>query len=136
MATRDVSLVRRSDGAVVASRLELADGFLSRLQGLMFRRGLAPGAGLWIEPCDSIHMMFVPFPIDVVFVARGEKTALKAGSEGEVVKVCPAVRPWIGLAWCRGASGCVELEAGAAARHSLREGDVLGLVEAGKVGAA
>lgn len=129
MSAPTLRLVRRRDGAVLAEGLELADTFGRRLRGLMGRRGLARDAGLWLEPCDGIHMMFVPFAIDVLFVARAGGRPLGPGVDGQVLKVCPAVRPWVGLAWCRGAAGAVELAAGRAAELGVAEGDVLGLEE-------
>jgi uncharacterized membrane protein (UPF0127 family) len=123
-------LVRGRDGAVVASDLELAASFLRRLRGLMGRRRLPAGRGLWLEPCASIHMMFVPFAIDVVFVRRAPERPLGPGAEGEVLKVCPAVTPWLGLAWCPGATAAVELAAGQAAALGLWEGDLVRVEEA------
>lgn len=127
-------LVRERDGAVVASELELADSFVRRLVGLMGRRGLPAGRGLWLEPCSSIHMMFVPFPIDVLFVRRRAEAPLGPGARAEVVDVAPRVRSWVGLAWCRGGAGgvedcvgAVEVEAGRAADLAVRPGDVLAL---------
>ncbi|MGE0706450.1 MAG: DUF192 domain-containing protein [Planctomycetota bacterium] len=117
----------REDGATVA-RLELADRFFSRLRGLMLRPGLAPDAGLWIEPCSSIHMMFVRFPIDVVFVRRAPGP-LAGGAQAEVLAVRERVRPWLGTAWCRGATSALELPAGRAQELGLAAGDRLSLVE-------
>ena len=128
-ATRGLDLVRRRDGAVVC-RLELADSFVRRFLGLMGRGGLPRDAGLWIEPCTSIHMMFMRFSIDAVFVRRAASgRPLGPGVEGEILKVCRAVRPWIGMAWCTGATAVVELAAGRAAELGLVEGDVLTLDE-------
>lgn len=123
-------LVRAGDGAVVASDLRVAASFGARLRGLMGRAGLAPGEALWIEPCDAIHMMFMRFAIDVLFVRREGRGAVGAGAEGEVLAVWPRVRPWLGLARCPGASSTIELEAGRAAALGVREGDRL-RVEAG-----
>lgn len=117
-------LVRESDGARLVDELELADGFLTRLRGLMGRRALPAGRGLWLEPCDSIHMMFVPFAIDVVFVQR-PRGPLGPDARAEVVKVCPAVTPWLGLAWCRGATGAIEVGAGRATALGIAPGDTL-----------
>ena len=118
----------RDDGTVVTPALRLANTFGTRLRGLIGRR-LQPGEGLWLEPCSSIHMMFVPYAIDVVFVRRSEEP-LRPGADGEVLKVCPRVRPWIGLAWCKGATSALELEAGQADALGLRVGDRLQLEEA------
>ncbi len=118
-------LVRERDGAVVVDRLELADSFLGRLRGLMGRRDLPADRGLWLEPCASIHMMFVPFAIDVLWVSRAPGRPLGVGARAEVVQVSPAVRPWLGASWCRGASGAIELAAGRAGGLSLAPGDLL-----------
>ena len=119
-------LVRAGDGAVVASSCEVARTFTTRFMGLMGRAGLGEGAALWIEPCSSIHMMFMRFPIDAVFVDR----------EGTVVKVAPRVRPWIGMAMAGGAHATIELEAGVAERLKLAPGDRLVLKASSDAGAA
>ncbi|WJV30890.1 DUF192 domain-containing protein [Rossellomorea sp. AcN35-11] len=48
--------------------LKRADRFSSRWRGLMFRRKPLTEEGLWIIPCNSIHMFFMNFPIDVLFL--------------------------------------------------------------------
>jgi uncharacterized protein len=126
-------LVRERDGAVVADELEVADSFVRRLFGLMGRRALPTGRGLWLEPCTSIHMMFVPFSIDVLFVRRSAEAPLGPGARAEVVGVSPRVWPWVGLAWCRrgssgvqpGVTGAVEVQAGRAGSLAVMPGDVL-----------
>ena len=93
-------------GETIADRLEYARSVVSRTRGLMMRTKLEPGAGLLIHPCNSIHMMFMRFPIDAVFYDKEQK----------VTKVARGVRTWIGMAFGgRGAKGVVELPAGAAA---------------------
>ncbi|MCA8921596.1 MAG: DUF192 domain-containing protein [Planctomycetes bacterium] len=124
-ASETCTLQREEDGAVVADALRLANTFSTRLRGLIGRR-LEPRGGLWLEPCSSIHMMFVPYAIDVVFVRRAGEP-LRPGAEGEVLKVCSHVRPWIGLAWCSGATSALELRAGRADELGLRAGDRLRL---------
>ena len=64
MQARDVDA-----GAVLASELEVADGFRGRFMGLMGRRSLPPGHGLWLPGDNGIHMLFMRFPIDALFVA-------------------------------------------------------------------
>ena len=55
---------------VLAERLAVADTFFSRLIGLMGRRHLSSGEGLWICPCQSIHTMWMRFTIDVLFLDK------------------------------------------------------------------
>ncbi len=92
-------------GRVLASQAREARNYWQRFRGLMLRRSLAPGEALLIEPCSSIHMMFMLFSIDAVFYDRS----------GRMTKVAQNVKPWIGMAWGgRGAHGVVELPRGAA----------------------
>ena len=100
-------------GAIaVASDLREARNPWQRFRGLMLKSRLEAGEGLRIEPCGSIHMMFMRFPIDAVFYDR----------EGRVTRVARNVRPWIGFAFGgKGAHGVIELPAGAA--PDLQPGD-------------
>ncbi len=87
--------------------------------GLMGRAGLPPHGGMLIERCNGIHMMFMRFPIDAVFMDRG----------GTVLKVCANLRPWVGLVpWVWRADQVAELPGGAAERLGVRPGDRLALV--------
>jgi uncharacterized protein len=105
-------------GTVVADRARVARSTRDRTVGLLGRHGLDAGEGLWIERSPSIHMFFMRFPIDAVFV----------DAEGCVTKVVPDLRPWRVVWWARGARDCLELPAGAAARSDTRAGDELSLV--------
>ena len=116
-------LVRTTDGSVVAQRLEVADSFWSRARGLLGRSSLDHGGGLLIEPCASVHMFFMKFPIDVVFAVRE--------TEGDlfVRKVVADLGPWR-MSACLGAAVAVELPAGTASAMALRPGDRLRFVPA------
>jgi len=111
-----VSRVVRSDGTVVCERCERAERMFARMRGLLGRAGLAPGEGMLIDPSPSVHMFFMRFPLDVVFVDRSRT----------VVKVVHDLRPWR-IAGARRAVAALELPAGTAARCGLREGDILRL---------
>jgi uncharacterized membrane protein (UPF0127 family) len=108
-----------ASGSVVADQVELADTMWSRFMGLMFRRELLPGHGLAIRPCNSIHMFFMRFALDVVFV----------DADGRVVRVLNSIRPWRASSLVRGAKAAIELPAGTAARSVLVPGMVLRMVE-------
>jgi uncharacterized protein len=56
----------------LANSLLVADTFLSSLLGLMGRPRLPIGEGLWINPCQSVHSMWMRFPIDVIFLNNQE----------------------------------------------------------------
>lgn len=95
--------------------VRVADSFLTRFSGLMLRGRLARGRGLLIAPCASIHMCFMRFAIDAVFIDRDYR----------VLKISRGLLPWIGLAWRPGAWGVIELTAGEADRLGIREGSQL-----------
>ena len=56
----------------VATEAKLADGFFSRLSGLLgkTRRWARPGQGLWIVPSHGVHTIGMLFAIDLVFLDR------------------------------------------------------------------
>jgi hypothetical protein len=115
-----MSVLRKGDGTLVAAQVELADHLLKQMVGLMFRRGIPESYAmvfdLYLEQRISIHMLFVPFPIDIVFLDRDRR----------IVDARQGLRPWIGLAFSRRpARYAIELPARAIERHSLREGDTL-----------
>jgi uncharacterized membrane protein (UPF0127 family) len=114
---RLVQVVNSRADTILGSRVMLAVGVRSRLQGLLGRQDLAPGEGLWLEPCASIHMFFMRFAIDVVFVDR----------LGAVVKPCKDVRPWRLATGGRRARAALELPAGTIERSDTRVGDRLEL---------
>ena len=54
-------------------KIIIADSFLTRLKGLMFQKALQPSTGLLLAPCNSVHMCFMRFAIDVVYVDKDYK---------------------------------------------------------------
>ena len=93
-------------------RAEMADTFLRRFLGLMGRRKLPPGRGLLLAPCNSVHMCFMRFAIDVIYLDDDDR----------VLKVARNLWPWLGLSLCPGARAVLEVTAGEAARLGLEKG--------------
>lgn len=118
-----------SRGTVLAADLESAVGLWGRFMGLMGRASLAPGAGLWLSGTNGIHMMFMRFPIDAVFLARPDPAQ---GGAQQVVSVHRGLRAWIGLVpLVRGAYGVLELPVGTIERTATVVGDLV-VLEAGE----
>ena len=105
-------------GTTVANRVRVARSNLDRSVGLLRTPEVKPGEGLWIERSPSIHMFFMQYPIDAVFVAK----------DGRVTKVAANLKPWRIVAWAPGARDCLELRAGAAAKSGTQVGDQLRIV--------
>ena len=96
----------------------LADSFFARLAGLMFRRRLPPATGLLLVPCNSVHMCFMRFAIDVVYIDK----------EYVIIKVVKNVKPWLGLSMCSRAWATLEMTAGEAERCGCAAGKKLTLI--------
>jgi len=121
MTLRAVNLTRAESS--LADRLEAANSLWARFLGLMGRPGLTDGAGLWLPGGNGIHMMFMRFPIDCVFLAK----AAPDGSRS-VVAVRRALPPWRGIVWyVRGANGTLELPVGTIDRTGTVVGDLVRL---------
>jgi uncharacterized membrane protein (UPF0127 family) len=107
----------------LATSLETAGSLWAKFMGLMGRRSLPPGAGLWLPDSNGIHMMFMRFPIDAVFVGRPVAGADEARP---VVSVHPGLRAWTGLVpLVRGAHGVLELPAGTIQASGTAVGDLI-----------
>ena len=78
-----MNLVHDRDGneSTLATRVDVADSFLSHARGLMFRRSVPDDYALAFrfdaaKPRD-LHMVFVPFDIDAVWTVDGRVTHVK-----------------------------------------------------------
>jgi len=114
----DARRLETVEGTVLVPRVVLARSFGRRTLGLMFRRGLPEGEGLAIIPCNQIHMFFMRFPLDVLFVDR----------EGKVLHLLHGIRPWRVSRLVRGARYAIELPSGSLRRSGVAQGDLLRLV--------
>jgi uncharacterized protein len=103
---------------MLADRADIADTSAKRRTGLLKHKGLAPGEGLWIVPCEGVHTFAMKFPIDVVFLNRKRK----------ILKVRPnMVRRRIALSLM--AHSVLELPAGTLEQTGTERGDQLKLEE-------
>ncbi|MGZ6265844.1 MAG: DUF192 domain-containing protein [Candidatus Limnocylindrales bacterium] len=110
-----------SRGTQLAERLENGSSFWAKLMGLMGRAALPDGDGLWLPGENGIHMLFMRFPIDVVFVARPSDGGL---GTRRVLSVRRAVPPWRGVVWrVGGAKGVLELPVGTVDKSGTSIGD-------------
>ena len=66
--TKYVKIYNGRDNSLVGDKIRVADNFWTRFKGLMLAPDLAEGEGLIITPCNSIHMMFMRYPIDAIFI--------------------------------------------------------------------
>ncbi|XOQ26203.1 MAG: DUF192 domain-containing protein [Mitsuokella multacida] len=96
-------------------KIKVADSFLTRFVGLMLQKPLPPATGLLITPCNSIHMCFMRFAIDAVYLDK----------EGKILKIARNLRPWLSVSACWQAHSTLELTAGEADWLGLEVGQML-----------
>jgi len=104
-------VVAEGDGRTIAEVL-YRPGMLFRMKGLLGRKTLEKGAGIWLKPCNSIHMFFMKFPIDAIFL----------DSSGRIVRIYHQIRPWRITPVILSSRSVLEIRAGEAALHQLTEG--------------
>jgi uncharacterized membrane protein (UPF0127 family) len=119
---------RTSDDAVLCERLVLGESFRQRFMGLMGRGALDADEGLYLET-SSIHMMFMRFPIDALFLSKPDNDGTR-----RVVGIREDLPAWRGIVMpVRHAEGVVELPAGTLARHGVRVDDIVTFEESDTV---
>jgi uncharacterized protein len=110
--------VNQSRATVLCARLEYAGGLGGQSRGLLGRDGLEPGMGMLFDkgrftPFMWMHMFFMRFAIDIVFLGRGNA----------VIRINRRLRPWHVSSIVFGARKALELPAGAADESSTQVGD-------------
>jgi uncharacterized membrane protein (UPF0127 family) len=115
-ATSDIVRVYNTTRhSCLGEQISMADSSLRRLVGLLGKRSLAPGYGLFIVPSQAVHTVGMAFPIDVVFVDK----------KYNVLGVRKAVRPFRITRVFWKAFGVLELPAGTITGSHTEVGDQL-----------
>ena len=112
-----VRIVNETRATDLATRATVADGFFSRMRGLLGRSALPQGEGLVIVPCKSVHAAFMRFPIDVLFLDRSG-----------VVRHAMQLMPWRFSPVVPAAHLVLELPYGTIAAAATAPGDVIRMV--------
>jgi uncharacterized membrane protein (UPF0127 family) len=107
--------VNETRGTELMASGRRATGFWDRSRGLLGRESLPPGDGLLLDPCSGIHMFFMRFPIDAVFIDR----------DGRVVHLSRGIGPWRMSRYVLRARAVLELPAGTIQRSRTQLGDRL-----------
>lgn len=100
---------------MLAERARIASNFVDRLIGLLKTPVLEKGEGLFIVPCNQIHMLGMKYAIDVVFVDK----------QGKVVGLTERIAPGQFSKAFFAAHACLELPAGLIAETGTEEGDMI-----------
>lgn len=104
-------LLDDASGRLLIENVKIAGDFWSKTKGLLGRKELPTNEGLLLKGCRSIHMFFMGFAIDAVFL----------GEDLTVVKIGSDLQPWR-LAGSLTAAHTLEISAGSARRLGLSVG--------------
>lgn len=112
------TLIHLPTGRAVAT-LTRAENWWAKGWGVLGRRALAPGAGLWLPGVASVHTVGVRFALDLLFL-DGDFRALR---------LAPDTPPGRLLVGARGARHALELGAGTLAERApeARAGEAWGI---------
>jgi len=113
-------------GTTVGDNIELADTSSKRMFGLLGRRGLDAGAGLWIKPSSGVHTFGMAFGIDVVGLDRDLK----------IIKLWRCLPPFRVTSISLKLRSVIELPCGAISQSQMQIGDQLQILSAALSGAA
>lgn len=103
---------------LLGDKITVANTFISRFLGLMPKKSLNSGEGLIISPCNSIHMFFMKFAIDVLFIDKNDN----------IVHIEENIRPWNVSKIVRGSKYVVELPTGTVISTKTEVGDNIKII--------
>jgi uncharacterized membrane protein (UPF0127 family) len=99
----------------LADNCSIARSFWARFKGLQLKGDLPGGSGLLITPCNSIHMFFMRFPIDAIFIDKDQV----------ILYIEEGIKPWRISRVVKKSREVLELPAGTSAATGTRPGDRL-----------
>ena len=114
-----VRAINETKGHVLCERVEVADTSMRRLFGLLGRRGIDAGEGLWIMPSSGVHTMGMMFPIDVVGLDR----------KGTVLKLWQNLVPFRVTSVSLKMHSVIEMKSGWIAENGIRVGDTIKMID-------
>jgi uncharacterized protein len=104
---------------ILANQAQIKLGFFGRALGLMFTKSLPLDGGLILSPCSSIHMFWMAYAIDAIFLDK----------KSRVVGLVKEIKPWRTSKIFLHAAACIELPPGTIARSDTRIGDTFVIQE-------
>lgn len=108
-------LTNSCTGKNIATSVLLADSFWLRLRGLLGRPPLKPYEGLWLIPCQQVHMYGMHYPLSIWFIS----------STGRVCHIIDQLEPGKISPRVREAVSIIEFPAGWAEKTDTHVGDIV-----------
>lgn len=92
-----MKLFNLTKNKIAVENLTIAESYSERTRGLLGRQNIEAAEGLLIRDCNWIHMFFMNFPIDVVFLKKKCGTVAEQTLNEDVykvVKIMENIKPW------------------------------------------
>ena len=99
-------------------KIKQAVTFFQRTRGLLGRKEIKKGEGLYIPACRSIHTFFMSFPIDVAFI----------DNDGRITRVVPSLMPFRISFGPQNTAGVLELPPGMLKNNRCIAGDKISFI--------
>lgn len=99
----------------MAQSCAVAKTIFNRLKGLMGSKELKLNEGLWLIPCNSIHMLFMKYSIDAIFLNK----------DLQIIALYPQLQPWSFSKIHFRARSVLEIHSGRIENIGLKLGDEL-----------
>jgi hypothetical protein len=113
-----VKILNSTKNTTLAENCTEANTFMARFLGLMGKKYLSPNYALILAPCNSVHMFFMRFALDVVFIDK----------DNMVIYLAENLKPWrlsriIPLAYA-----VIEVPTGTIKNSKVSVGDTLKMI--------
>ena len=114
-----ITIQNVSRNTVLADKATIADSFVTRMVGLLNRKNLSAGEALVITRCQSIHMLFMRFAIDAIFVDKDDR----------ITGLVPGIKPFMFSQIFFKSRYVIELPTGIIVQSESRLGDQIKIIE-------
>lgn len=112
-----VKIINTKNNEIIGNEIIYANTPYRRFIGLMGKKEINDGQGVFLTPCNSIHMMFMKFPIDLIFVDRKNK----------IIHMTENIQPWKISRIVFMAQSVLELPVGTISKTMSEVGDILSI---------
>ncbi|MFN8577842.1 MAG: DUF192 domain-containing protein [Candidatus Sericytochromatia bacterium] len=110
-----IKIANSKNNEILGDKIIYANTPYRRFIGLMGKKEINEGQGVFLTPCNSIHMMFMKFPIDIIFLDRKNK----------IIHITENIQPWKISKIVFMAQSVLELPVGSVSKTDSKVGDKL-----------
>jgi uncharacterized membrane protein (UPF0127 family) len=117
-----IMMVLKHNGSTIANQVVFARNIFTQALGLMFRKSIPHNFAMMFifkKPRTlGVHMLFMRFPIDAVFLDQNKKVIATA-----------SLKPWWGHKEIKNAKYLIEMKQGMVEKYSIDIGDIMSFDE-------